>query len=190
MLKKIAITGGIASGKTQVLKIFKKIGSYTLSSDDIVHTLLKKNKKIKLQVIKEFGSNIVTKGTINRKKLANIVFENVEKLYKLEKILHPQVLKEIAKEYLRVKNKSYNFFVVEMPLLFEIGAQKYFDITITVKAKEEIAKKRYKHKDYINRKKRLMSLKEKEKLSDFTITNNQTISKLEENIIKISKKIT
>jgi dephospho-CoA kinase len=189
MLKKIAITGGIATGKTQVLKIFKKLGSYTLNADEIVHTLLKKNKKIKLQIIKNFGKEILENNKINKKKIAEIVFKDIEKLAILEKIIHPEVFKEIKKDYKKVKNENFNFFVVEMPLLFEIGAQKYFDITITVSAKEEIAKKRYKYKDYINRKKRLMSLKEKGSLSDFAITNNQTLSNLEKKIIKISKTI-
>lgn len=187
MLKKIAITGGIATGKTQVLKIFKKLGSYTVSSDKIVHTLLNKNKDIKLQIIDNFGKEILDKGKINKKKLAKIVFNDKKKLALLEKIIHPQVIKEIENEYEKVKNENFNFFVVEVPLLFEIGFQKYFDIVITISTKEEIAKKRYKYKDYINRKKRLMSLKEKENLSDFIITNNQTISNLKDKIIKLSK---
>jgi len=186
MLKKIAITGGVATGKTQALKIFKKLGSYTINSDDIVHNLLK-NKKIKLQIIKKFGKKILEKGKIDRKKLAKIVFANKKTLTILEKIIHPQVIYEIEKEYEKVKNKNFVFFVVEVPLLFEIGFQKYFDITITLIAKEEFAKKRYKYKDYIIRKKRQWSLKEKEKLSDFTITNNQTISSLEKKIKKVSK---
>lgn len=189
MLKKIAITGGIATGKSQALKIFKKLGSYVLNADEIVHTLLLKNNDIKLQIIETFGNEILEKNKINRKKLAKIVFEDKKKLVTLEKIIHPQVLIEIEKEYEKVKSKKFNFFVVEMPLLFEIGAQKYFDIIITISSKEEIAKKRYKYKDYMNRKKRQLPLREKGKLSDFTITNNQTLSSLEEKIIKVSKKI-
>ncbi len=187
MLKKIAITGGIATGKTQALKIFKKLGSYTLNADEIAHTLLIKNKNIKLQIVENFGKEILEKRKINRKKLAKIVFSDEKKLALLEKIIHPQVIYKIEKEYEKVKNKNYKFFVVEMPLLFEIGSQKYFDIIITISAKEEIAKKRYKYKDYMYRKKRQFSLKEKETLSDFTITNNQTLSSLEKKIIKVSK---
>ncbi len=66
MLKKIAITGGIATGKTQALKIFKKLGSYTLNADEIAHTLLIKNKNIKLQIVENFGKEILEKRKINR----------------------------------------------------------------------------------------------------------------------------
>jgi dephospho-CoA kinase len=189
MLKKIAITGNVATGKTQALKIFKKLGSYTLNADKIVHDLLLKNKNIKMKIIKHFDKEILSKGKINKKKLAKIIFEDKSKLNILEKIIHPEVLKKIKEEYEKVKNKNFTFFVVEMPLLFEIGAQKYFDITITISAKEEVAKKRYKYKDYIHRKKRQLPLKTKEHLADFVITNNQTLSFLEKNIKRVSKKI-
>lgn len=187
MLKKIAITGSVATGKTEALRIFKRLGSFTLNADDIVHDLLLKDKNIKIAIIKHFGNEISEKGKINRKKLAKIVFEDEDKLKVLEKIIHPKVLNEIEKEYEKVKDKNFTFFVVEIPLLFETGAQKYFDITITISSKEEIAKKRYKGKDYIHRKKRQWLLKEKEKLSDFVITNNQTLPYLEKNIKKVSK---
>lgn len=189
MLKKIAITGQIGTGKTRALKIFKKLGAYTLNADDIVHFLLEKNKNIKLQATNFFGKEILIQGKISRQKLAKIVFDNEKKLAVLEKIIHPAVINIIAKEYSRTKNKKFTFFVVEMPLLFEIGAQKYFDIIICISAKEEIAKKRYKYKDYKSRKKRLMSLKEKESLSNFTLTNNQTLSDLEKKIKKVSQTI-
>jgi len=185
MLAKIAITGNTATGKTEALKIFKKLGSYTLNADDIAHKLLKK-KDVKIQIIKSFGKKITANNKINREKLASIVFKDKEKLKKLEKILHPQILSEIEKKYKNKQNKSYKFFVVEMPLLFEIGAERLFDFTITISLKEDIAKKRYKGKDYKLRKKRQMSSKKKEKLSDFVINNNQNLSCLKENIKKIS----
>ncbi|MFA6118318.1 MAG: dephospho-CoA kinase [Parachlamydiales bacterium] len=188
MLKKLAITGGISSGKTQALKIFKKLGSYTVNTDKIAHKLLD-TKNIKNKIIKIFGKEIQKKDKIDRKRLAKIVFENENRLYQLEKILHPQILDEIKTEYEKIKNKDYLFFVVEIPLLFEIKAEKFFDVIITVSAKDSIAKKRYKYKDYVQRKKRQMSLKEKAKLSDYVIRNNLDLSNLEKNIKKISKLI-
>ncbi|NGX28807.1 MAG: Dephospho-CoA kinase [Candidatus Anoxychlamydiales bacterium] len=187
MLKKIAITGNIASGKSQALKIFNKLGAYTIDADSIVHKLLLNDIDLKTKIVSLFDTTILEDEKIARDKIAKIVFKDETKLKKLENLLHPKVLAEIEKEYEKVKNSNFIFFIVEMPLLFEIGVQKLFDIVITISTKEDIAKKRSKDKDYMLRKKRQMPLKEKEKLSDFVIENNQDISSLEKNIKKISQ---
>ena len=188
MLKKIAITGGISSGKTQALRIFKELGSYIINTDEIAHELLE-TKNIKNKIIKIFGKEILKKDKIDRKRLAKIVFEDENRLNQLEKILDPKILDEIKKEYEKIKNKDFLFFVVEIPLLFEIKAEGFFNVIITISAKDSIAKKRYKYEDYVQRKKRQMNLKEKEKLSDYVIRNNLDLSHLEKNIKKISKLI-
>ena len=186
MLKKIAITGNIATGKSEALKVFKKLRSYTIDADKIVHELIENDFDIKKQVLDLLGEKILENGKIDRKKIAKIVFSDENKLKKLEGLIHPKVLIEIEKEYNRVKNKNFDFFVVEIPLLFEIGYQSFFDIVITITAKDTIAKKRYKDKDYTLRKQRQMSEIDTEKLSDFVIENNQNLSDLEENIKKLS----
>ncbi|HEU64408.1 MAG TPA: dephospho-CoA kinase [Chlamydiae bacterium] len=185
MLKKIVITGNIAAGKSEALKIFKKLKAYTVDADTIAHDLIENDFDIKKQVLDLFGEKILEKGKINRKKIAKIVFSDENKLKKLEKIIHPKILNEIEKEYERVKNKNFNFFVVEIPLLFEIGYQGFFDIVVTITTKDIIAKKRYKDKDYTLRKQRQLSETDTAKLSDFVIENNQSLSDLEKNIKKL-----
>jgi dephospho-CoA kinase len=185
ILKKIVITGNIASGKSEALKIFKKFRSYTVDADKIAHDLIENDFDIKTKLLDLFGEKILEKGKIDRKKIAKIVFSDENKLKKLEKLIHPKILYEIEKEYERVKNKNFDFFVVEIPLLFEINYQSFFDIVITITAKDVIAKKRYKDKDYKLRKQRQMSEIDTEKLSDFVIENNQSLSDLEENIKKL-----
>jgi len=186
MLKKIAITGNIAVGKTQALKIFKKLKSYTLNADEIGHELIEKDLEIKNKLLDIFGKKILKNGKIDRKEIAKIVFSDENKLKKLEKLIHPKILKKIEEEYDRIKDKKYSFFVVEIPLLFEINYQSFFDIVILIVAKDAIAKKRYKKKDYNLRKQRQMSEIDTEKLSDFIIENNQNLHDLEENIKKLS----
>jgi len=184
ILKKIAITGNISSGKSEALKIFKKLGSYTINADEKAHNLLENDNTIKKEVIKLFGEKILEKGKIDRKKIAKIVFSDENKLKKLENLIHPKILIEIENEYEKVKNKNFDYFVVEVSLLFEINYQGFFDIVITIAAKDVIAKKRYKDEDYTLRKQRQL---ETEKLSDFVIENNQSLSDLEDNIKKLSK---
>jgi len=187
MLKKIAITGNLAVGKSEALKVFKTLGAYTVNADEIAHYLLKNDTDIKRKILKIFGKDILEKNKINRKKIAKIVFSDENKLIKLENLIHPKILKKIEEEYERVKNGHFEFFVVEIPLLFEINYQGFFDIVITVVAKDLIAKKRYKDKDYTLRKTRQMSDLQIEKKSDFVIENNQNLSDLKENIKKIFK---
>lgn len=188
VLKKIGITGNIASGKTTALKIFKKNKCYCINSDDLTHLLLNK-KDIKKIITEIFGKEILEKNKIDRKKLAKIVFNNKKKLKTLENILHPEILDQIEQEYKKVSKKNYHFFVVEVPLLFEIGIEKYFDYIITIHSKINIAKKRYKDKDYMLRKKNLLSISKKIKLSNYFIENNHSLSSFEKKIEKVLNKI-
>ena len=95
-LKKIAITGGISSGKTTVCRILNKHGACTLNSDQIIHKFLTDDYPCITETIDLFGSEILTDGKIDRKKIAEIVFNDVEKLKALEKILHPRLLAATA----------------------------------------------------------------------------------------------
>jgi len=87
-LVKIAITGGVASGKSSVCRFFQELGAYVVNADAIVHKLLDPSSDLGKQIIQLFG-------TLSRKRLSEIVFEDPEKLEKLEKLLHPAVLKKI-----------------------------------------------------------------------------------------------
>ena len=199
---KIAITGNIAAGKSSALKIFKENKGFTLNADKIGHKLLNE-EVIKTRVINLFSDQILTQGKINRKKLAKIVFSDEKKLDKslkwvnminkedkLEKLLHPKIFNEIKKEYKKNFNKkNFNFFVVEVPLLFECKKQDFFDIIITIIAKDIVAKKRANLQDYILRKKRQLSQKELEELSDYVVLNNQDKNSFKEKILKIIKNI-
>ncbi|MFN3967087.1 MAG: dephospho-CoA kinase, partial [Endomicrobiia bacterium] len=101
-MKKIVIglTGGIASGKSTVLKEFEILGAKVIDSDKIAHKIIQKDKNVQKKIIKYFGNDILTKsGKISRKKLGKIVFANKNKLRLLEKITHPVIISEIKKSY-------------------------------------------------------------------------------------------
>ncbi len=192
MLKliKIALTGSIACGKSTALKIFKKNGAYIVSADEIVHKMLKEDEKLKEKIIDLLGSKVVENSTLNRKKIAEIVFENPELLRKLEKLIHPSVIKEIKEESQKAKKQDYKLFVVEIPLLFEMKREMFFNIIVLITAKDEIAKKRHQdERDFVRRKNLMMPVEKKEKLSTYIIDNNSTIENLEEKINKLSQKL-
>lgn len=125
---KIAVTGGIGSGKTTVCNIIKDKGYSVFSCDEIYAELLN-GGKFTADIVKEFGSDILNgSGGIDRKKLANYVFNNEEKLKILNAITHPKIFGEM---FARAE-KCDGVVFFEVPLLFEGGYQKLFDNVIVV----------------------------------------------------------
>jgi dephospho-CoA kinase len=188
ILRKIAVTGGIAAGKSTVCQMLRSHGAYVVDADKIVHRLLSLDTEVGQQIVKLLGPSIITDQQIDRKKIAKLVFSNPEKLLALETILHPAVKTEIDREYNSVKAGNYRFFVAEVPLLFEAGFDLDFDVTIAVVAKTEIAKKRF-GKGYDLRMKRQLSQEQKQKKADFTIINEGDLGNLKSQVDLIATQI-
>jgi dephospho-CoA kinase len=91
----IGLTGGIGSGKSTVLALFKKKGAFVLDCDRIVHHLLDKDKKVKKELIGQFGPELFDHGLLNKKALAKLVFQSPVKRKLLENIIHPRVRKSV-----------------------------------------------------------------------------------------------
>ena len=188
-LKKVAVTGSPGSGKSTLCNILQELGAYVMNADQIVHQLLSLPLTTAYiqQIVKLLGNEVVVSGLIDRKKVAEIVFQSPLLLKKLEDILHPLVRDEIGKAYEKVKGKEkYTLFVCEIPLLFEACDKdknfelNWYDATICVLSDENQAKQRYMEKmgcteaDYTQRLKMQLNIREKAKRADFTIINNGT----------------
>jgi dephospho-CoA kinase len=182
MLKliKIAVTGGIATGKTTACRYFEKLGAYVVDSDKVSSKLITK-LEIRKKLVKLLGKDILEKGKINKEKIAFKVFKNKKKLKELENLLHPLVLKEIEKE-VKKAIKTHKIFIVEMPLLFELKQEKFYDFVIVVTAKKDICKKRFLKKNFEVRIKKQMPIKEKIKKADFVIKNNSNFVNLKKQV--------
>lgn len=191
-LKKIAITGGVASGKSSVCQLLKELGAYVVSADAIVHQLLTSESDFSRQVISRFGPEIVKNGQISRKALAEKVFQDEKQLKWLEKLLHPAVLQKIEAQYAEAcEQEGYLAFVVEIPLLFEIGAERFFDLSIGVIADEALAKERFRQAGFLNteydlRMSRQLSPKMKAMKSHYVIQNNGSLDDLRREVIRIN----
>ena len=189
MSKVIGITGIFGSGKTTVSSILKNKGFPVISSDEIVHQLLKR-KDIKDSVIKEFGKDILDEnGEISRKRLGEIVFSDSNKMKRLEEIIHPEVFKEINRIILDYKKKKSKIIFVEIPLLFETKAESFFDKVIVVYAHPSVIKKRLQSKfsdEEIERRWRYQIPQEvKKEKADFVIDNSYSFQKTEKQVEKI-----
>ena len=178
------LTGDWGSGKTTILKILKRKGAEILSLDDLVHSAYKdKNSPIFKEVKREFPQ--VVKGErISSKRLGKIVFEDKKKLERLEKIVHPWVIKEL-KRWVR-KSKKEKIYIAEVPLLFEKKLDNIFDAIIFVYTPRKILMERLKRKTNFSSsliRKRLslfLPPQKKKRLSDFVLRNDSNLDCLRE----------
>ncbi len=135
MTIKVGITGGIGSGKSTVCRVFELLGVPVFEADIVAKQLLNSHSGIKTGLIHLFGGTIYTDdGTVNRKKLANIIFNDEIQLKKMNNLVHPVVREEFNKW---VKNQDSAYIIHEAAILFESGFYKMMDFTILVSAPEK-----------------------------------------------------
>lgn len=190
-LLKIAVTGGVASGKSTVCQFFKELGAYVIDVDLIVHSLLSPDSDLGKQIKNSLDLPQASDYKNFRKIIADKVFKNPDLLQKLEAILHPIVLKKINEQYSEVLESGQNtLFVVEIPLLFEIAQDKFYDKVITVLTDEEsaiqrCAKKGLSQSEFILRMKRQTLPTKKAALSSYIIHNRGNLEDLKKQVIVI-----
>jgi dephospho-CoA kinase len=177
----VAITGGIGAGKSEALRAFADHGAATVSSDEIVHHLLRHDEEVRSALLAELGEGVLgEEGGVDRGRVAEIVFRDRAKLDFLERLLHPRV----AAEYLRWREQLAELpnpprvCVTEVPLLYESGGETRFDkvVVITAPAKLREQRRRVRRDD---RDARLLPDKEKVKRADFAYVNTGTLEELD-----------
>jgi len=177
----IGLTGNSGSGKSVVSNIIKKNNAYIIDADKIAHNIMKKGQSAYNEIVREFGNEILYKDKkINRKALASIVFNNREKLIKLNKITHKYILKAIIKKIssIKRKHKSFSYIVIDAPLLIETGLNKKCNVIWIVNADIEKRIERVIKRDNISREKAIERFKnqtpfeELKKFTDVIIENN------------------
>lgn len=188
-IKLIGLTGGVASGKSTVVKMFHRLGVPTIDTDKLAHYLMRKGTKEYQKIVKIFGRTILKKnGEINRQRLAEVVFRNNREgkssRRQLEKILHPSIWKivEIVAAKFTLPNTHpkrsrgvallcCNFLVIEVPLLFEVGWDKKVDCVIVVTCSRDEMFKRCKER-FKNRIEFQIPLSKKVLKADFVINSS------------------
>lgn len=195
-LKKIAVTGGVACGKSTVCRLLEELGAHVVSADHIVHSLLSSDPTTIRTVAELLGSEVLQRGKVDRQLVAKKVFNNLALLHALEALLHPLVEKEISYQYQKVQQiGSASLFVAEIPLLYEAGADSFFDAVIAVTAPWKQCQERFitNNPDAIDtlskRAERQLPQQEKARRAQFVIDNSGDLSTLEANVKELYHKL-
>lgn len=178
------LTGTIGTGKSTVSAMFRELGAFIIDADKLSHEVVEPGKKAWKEIIDNFGREVLNDDqTINRQKLADIVFNNKGKLQILNSIVHPAVLAEVARLVEEQRGKNPQGLVInDIPLLFELGPElmsQLADIIIVVYCSPEVQLKRLIDRgmteaDALNRIKSQIPIQEKVKSADFVINNDGT----------------
>lgn len=183
----IGLTGNLSSGKTTVLKLLKTKGALVYNCDQRVHYYYRNQKGPVYKKVASLFPESLKRKRICRKRLAQTVFSDHKKLIRLERVVHPVIIKDLVNWIKNCRRKFKNknkICVAEAPLLFEKKLQKYFDFVVLVKLKSQLQHRRINKlsgSQKVLARKRLSfykPLREKIKGSDFVINNNANIKNL------------
>jgi len=178
----VAITGGIGAGKTEALNAFARHGAATISSDDIVHRLLREDDDVRSALLERFGTGILDDaGNADRAAISRIVFDDPQELAWLESLLHPRVVAEYLawREGLAELTDPPAVNVTEVPLLYEVGGEERFDAVVVITAPAEVRRARARVAAE-EREARLLADEEKAARADFTYVNDGTRQQLDD----------
>jgi dephospho-CoA kinase len=193
----IGVTGGIACGKTEVCKVFQNKGAIILSGDEIGKEVVEKNKKVLIELVKTFGKEILSKNqNLNRRKLGELAFASSESKEKLNRIVHPYLLRELRKKIKNLRRtRDKDVVVIDAALIVEWGLQKELDCLIFVESKRDDKIKRlqkqkgYSRKEALDRIKSQLPEVAKKRLADFVIKNDKGLKGLKRKAESIWEKI-
>jgi len=187
----VAITGGIGAGKSEALKGFARHGAAVISSDEIVHRLIREDERVKRAMVERLGPEILGEdGQIDRSLVAKVVFGDRDALLWLEQLLHPLV----SLEYLRWRDELAQrpdppaLAVTEVPLLYEAGSQDRFDKVVLITAPRKLAAARARvFAD--ERSDRLIPDEEKARRADLVYVNDGSLEELDAFVAGVVKEL-
>jgi dephospho-CoA kinase len=187
MPRVIGLTGGIASGKSAVSQILKRLGMVVIDADGIAHEILATDEAIKQEVVAIFGSEVLNAGgAVDRGRLGNIIFQDAGRRRALERILHPLIRDELWKR----AREGNDDVVLEVPLLIEQGEHARVDLVVVVYAARECQIERLMGRDTISREEAVsriatqLPLEEKVSYAQYVINNNGSLEETEEQVLR------
>jgi dephospho-CoA kinase len=193
----IGLTGGVATGKSTVAKMFKQCGAVVIDADELARDVVKPGKPAWREIVKTFGKGLLNPDrTINRPALGTAVFRNKTKLHQLERIIHPRVAREQARlTRLAARKNPHAIVIYDVPLLFEAGVDKRVDKIIVVSADRETQIARLKKRNGLSRTEAIrrirnqIRLTEKIRRADYSLDGTIRRELLAKNVLHIFQKL-
>lgn len=188
-MKIIGLTGGFACGKSSVSAILKQKGAAVIDADKISHSLAEPGGMLYEMYVQHFGKDVLQDGVLDRGKIADIIYTDPKEKEWIDSKSHPVIACEMAKQLnAAMAESSAPAVILDVPLLFESGWQKYSDVVWTVAAKRDVQIERIIKRDGLSREeaeKRIdaqMPLDEKCRLADIVINNDGTEAELRQEV--------
>lgn len=176
MVLKVGLTGGIGSGKSTVTGIFKVLGIPVFDADSVAKNIMNEDEGLKQQIIENFGEASYTNGILNRKYIANIVFNDAFKLEQLNALVHPVTIAAAETWMLR---QTTPYAVKEAALFFESGSAVGIDVMVGVFAPQALRIQRVMARDGVSRQEVLTRIGRqiddeiKRRLCDYVLVNDE-----------------
>jgi len=188
----VGLTGGIVGGKSTVASMFRDLGAKIIDADRLGHSVILPYKPAWKKIVKLFRENISKNDlTINREKLGKIVFANQALLKKLNEITHPEIIKLIKKEINLARDKTHKqekILIIDAALIYETKIDTLMDKIIVVYIEEDeqikrlIKRNNLSKDEALQRVKSQIPMKEKIKMADYVIDNNDTLDKTKKQV--------
>ena len=181
----VALTGGIACGKSTVAQMMRECGAYIVDADEISRALTAPGGAGLAPIRETFGPGVFAPdGSLDRAALSRIVFSNEEQRQKLNALLHPLIREEMMRQTAQGKECGAQVVVLDVPLLFEAGMQDMADVVVCVHCPEDIqilrmkSRNGYSREEALSRIRSQWPLEEKMRLSDQLLSTNQPLEEL------------
>jgi dephospho-CoA kinase len=188
----VGLTGSVGTGKSTVTKFLGQLGAHIIDWDELAWTVVRPHSKAWKEIVEYFGADFLNEDfTINRQKLAEVVFSDKEKLEELNHIVHPEVFKEDKRITNKIKRLDPNALIIkDIPLLFELTRPVLVDKIVVVSASEQIQLRRLEEggmsrEDAQSRIKSQLPLEEKTKSADFVINNDGSLEETKRQVEEI-----
>lgn len=188
----VGLTGSVGTGKSTVTNFFREMGAYIIDWDELAQEVTHPHLRAWKEIVEHFGKDCLNEDlTINRQKLAEVVFSDKEKVTKLNQIVHPKVFKEDERITNEIKNLDPDALIIkDIPLLFEVARPIFVDKVVVVAASEQtqlsrLEEKGMRREDAQNRIKSQLPLEEKIKSADFVINNDGPLEETKRQVEEI-----
>jgi dephospho-CoA kinase len=188
----VGLTGGIASGKSTVSRMFEESGVPVICLDELAHVVVEPGRPALEDIRREFGDEFITSGGgLDREVMAAAVFRNEEKRKRLEAIIHPRVFEEIMRMMAEFERQGKSVVVQDVPLLYEIGYEGRCDCVVVVYVPREVQEQRLIARDGMSpedarsRLEAQMSIEEKRARADYLVDNTGSLDKTREQVDRI-----